>query len=101
MKVKKKMLYTPNNLVVVLPAAVIASLVWPTVGNLVHTILCAPILPKVYTFDSPITNSSYLFFIFLRTLEFMFPSILDLRMIHCALCGYQQSRTEPVLFVIT
>jgi len=30
-----------------------ASLVWPIVGSLVHTIRWAPIFPKVYTLDSP------------------------------------------------
>lgn len=47
---------SPNNRVVVFPAAIIASRVWPTVGNFVQTTLWTPILPKVYTFDSPISK---------------------------------------------
>ena len=43
----------PRSLVVVLPAAVMASRVRPTDGSLVVTTRWLPIVPSVYTFDSP------------------------------------------------
>lgn len=43
----------PKSRVVVLPAAIIAPLAIPVAGSLVETTLCGPIVPSVYTFDSP------------------------------------------------
>uniref|UniRef100_A0A182VBT0 Uncharacterized protein n=1 Tax=Anopheles merus TaxID=30066 RepID=A0A182VBT0_ANOME len=48
--------HVPSSRVVVLPAAVIASRVLPTDGSFVLTIRCAPMLPSVYTFDSPVKD---------------------------------------------
>ena len=53
MNTKSTFWKVPSKRVHVFPAAIDASRELPTDGNLVLTMRCAPMLPNVYTFDSP------------------------------------------------